>query len=351
MKTKHYFLPLRVALFATCLTFVSCNERDDLETQNTEYVNVTINLNTPRTVSSAMLGTKASGDNHGNEAKDKTIDTLQIFVFNSDGQIEAYKCFSGKELSANNKYTMTVSTGLKQVYAVANSHNVTSFASVKSVEEMNALTVSLSRENALNFSMKGFDDISVESDKANEVTLEMTRFVSRVHIGTVKTAFDGAFSECSLSDVELYLTNVYSESKLSDMVGKSGTVINADTLVVNDFEGYAMDGIVYEQLSDITSEGVEYDKYLYCYSNPGTAKSTRLIIRALLDSVEYFYPISISDGIQTKSLAPNTAIDISSVTIKRPGSKSPSEDVSYEDIEFTITVNDWTKLPVQNIEF
>lgn len=346
---KISFLIAAGLIMAASTVLSSCDrEKENIRPQMNESAKMTVKVNTPRTVSYAMLS-KASGEHHGQE--DSTITNLQLFVFNADNQVESYTKLLSDDLGDDNKYELEVSTGAKTIWAVANSHKVDALASVKTLDELLAICVDLSKENILDFSMVGTSEITVTKSAENNVSLDLTRFVARIHLGTVKTQMTGGYANASLTDVQAYLINAYDEALIGNKKGKSGSIANMDTLVRSDFASYQMENMLYEEPGNITPSGNACDKYFYCYGNPGTAKATKLVIRGLLGGVEYFYPIKISDSTNTDALTANNSINIKNVTIKRPGSKRPSDDVSYDAIDFTISVNDWVELDERDVVF
>ena len=104
------------ALFPSFFGFVSCSKTEDGTGNGNESVlHVSI-----------LPQTKASGAGHGVQSDDNLVKTLEIFIFRAEGNdagaLDTYKKFAEEDLTSLSDLPVNTTTGLKHIYAVANSH-------------------------------------------------------------------------------------------------------------------------------------------------------------------------------------------------------------------------------------
>lgn len=286
--------------------------------------------------------TKAKGSGHGDAAKDKKVNTLQLYSFNSDGSLDNYHSMSGQEVA--DSYTMEVTAGQKEVWAVANSHDVASFAAVKSLDQLKSLTFSLAKEDTTNFSMVDSAKASVSKGATAQVTVNMRRTVARVLLESIKTDFATGYKDVELKNVKAYLLNVNSTAAVGDSKGKDPMVNKAENKPA-DYASYVMPEMLCHNVEgNIGKTGKEINQYFYCYSNDNSSAVTKLIIQADLNEKTYYYPIVITDNASAEvpsGVKANTAYKVCNVVITRPGATTPDGKIEYGSIKFTIDVDDW----------
>lgn len=350
---KRHPLFFALATAAVAVPFISsCSKSVDPLTPDNRVATLEVKLQDLKTSSHAMFATKASGSNHGNNDADKAKNTLQLYVFNENNQLENYRCLTGNDITDDAKLTFEVVEGTKSVWAVANSHSVSEFSEIKTVDGLGALTAKLNKENAGDFTMVGKN--SVEAAVAatpSEVTVDLKRLVARVHVGTIKTDMSGGYADDSLTNAKIYLINAYNEGQLSTMSGKAGCVINKEKFQASDTVGFAMKDIVYSDIPNIKKVAQDIDQYFYAYGNSGSEGKTKLVIEGKLGAKTYYYPICITDKDGADLLSANTALNITDITITRPGSENPDVDVEYGAVKFIVNVVDWAKRDSSNVIF
>lgn len=336
-----------IALCAALCILPSCQkEMPDVEKK--AVINITF---APE--GSASQITKAQGADHAVDDYDKQVRTLQLYAFNSNGKLDAYELKSGTplELKSGSTYVsfdITVSTGQKYLYVVANSHNIEAFAAIKSKSELEALVSDLKRENVKDFCMVGNTSATVNGDMT--LNIPIRRLISRIDLMSVKAAFRGGYSGMSLTDVSAYLINVTPHAVIGTSAG-SGTKINANAYVAADCTGFEMENMLHASLPDLSATPTAAANYFYCYANNDASAKTMLVVEGVLDGSRVYYPIIIADdpSSATYSLSANNTYIINSLVITRPGSDNPYTPVEKGSVSITIQVLDWTSRQINTI--
>ncbi len=298
--------------------------------------------------------TKAYGIEHGVQADDNTIQTLEIFVFRinegnpDNGALDVYKKFSSEELKRLSDLQVYTTLGKKMIYIVANSHRE-NWAGINNRVLFEQQMAYLKDENVKNFTMTG--SAQVEMTTFSTVPITIKRMVARIKLLSVRTAFAGSvYQGIPLTDVKAYLINVQGAKYIYNNTGNDISILNNGEYVESDVLSCAMDGIISDNLTDsINDEGYNVSHYFYCYENEYTEeengkKFTKLVIEGKLNGTTYYYPIPI------KGIIRNHCYTIS-VTISKPGSVNPQIDVEKGILGSPITVTDWVDYVNNNITF
>lgn len=304
---------------------------------------------------------KAQGAGHGKQTDDNNIGTLDVFVFSADGKLDAYKRFDNITGSATG-LRLTAKTGAKRIYVVANPH-VSSWSGATTLTEFGKRSANLKSEELKSFTMTGSADVTLSA--STDVTINVTRLISRIKLSGIRCAFEGTpYAGKKLSNVKIFLTNA-SGSKYYMTGGDPGTpvVLNKNALVVADTSGFGIKAAIAETLTGTIGESADRNpSYFYCYENLAASESasvkfTRLVIQGDLDGATYYYPIPVNrenygyvaaNG--HKGVKRNTSYTYS-VVINRPGSSSPSEDITSGTIGLTVNVEDWTSVADTEVNF
>ena len=287
--------------------------------------------------------TRATGVNPADE---KRITGIQVFVFGEDGVLEAYQS------SQNTSLQIRCTTGPKKLFVFANA------PSLSDVNDQNALqqkTSLLSDNYPGSFVMtSGQKNIELSAGSSNDLSVVVEKIAARVEIAKITNAMSSVQHQRKVFKVlAAYLTNVASNASYdlkmapTDYYNKMG------------YQSSAVDALVYDNFSggiQVTPEApINAVHYLYAYPNPSTdnqshgapwsARCTKLVIKASLDDVVYYYPIVISGP-----MLGNHSYKIDEIKITRPGSKDEDTPVSFADCSFTMTVSDWTQQSLGTVE-
>ena len=336
MKLQNLSLVLGLcAVMASCSAdYVSSPEN----IQDTNLVGAVLNLS----VTDSYF-TKAASVNPADEKK---ISGVQAFVFAEDGTLEAY------QNSQNTSLQIRCTTGPKKLFVLANA------PSLSDVNDLNALTkkTSLLSDNYLgSFVMtSGQKDVNLSSGSGNNVNVVVERIASRVEIAKITNAMSSVQHQAKqFKVIAAYLTNVAANASYG--------LDSAPTEYYNKlgYQSSAVDALVYDNFSGGTQlnhgASINVPHYLYAYPNPSlddtthggnwSPRCTKLVIKASLDNVVYYYPIVIA-----APMAGNHSYKIDEIKITRPGSKDEDTPVSFAECSFTITVGDWSSQSLGTVE-
>lgn len=339
---------------------VSCEK--DNTTQPLQESKLLINI-----VPESGADTKATGAGHGVQAEDNTVQLLELFVFRAEGadagMLDAYKAYSGNELSSLSNLEIKTTTGKKHIYAVANSHKDDNWKGVKTLADFKAQIASLQLEQAKNFTMVG--NVDAQLQVTSSVTFSISRLVSRIQLASVKTDFAGTpWEGSSLQNVKVYIINAAGDKLYHNGADQpSPTILNAKKLVDADVNASTMTGMLKDDIQpNISDAGYNTLHSFYCYENmidaeTDTKKFTRMIIQADLNGTTYYYPISINregfgydSSVGHMGVKRNTSYAIN-VTILRPGSLDPDKPVEHSTLKTTLNVVNWATAPTVNVIF
>lgn len=310
-----------------------------------------------------LAESKASGAGHGIQAEDNYINTLEVFIFHTEGskagKLDSYKKFTASDGISNLKIKAT--TGKKKIYVVANSHRET-WPGINTLSGFQQERALLQEDNIKDYIMTGEADITLQV--ATSVTLAVSRLVARVCLAGIKSAFRGTpYEGCQLSNVKAYLINAHGVKHIYDGNFSVPVILNHRALLEEDINSCAMGGMLYEAVPvQIDDTGYTVPHYFYTYENTletetGRDRFTRLVIQADLNGHTYYYPVNINQpgyghaaSNNHRGIKRNTSYQIN-VTILRPGSTDPDKPIEYGTLSVNLNVLDWNTLPVANPEF
>lgn len=292
--------------------------------------------------------------------RDNAINRLDVFVFDNSSpssaayqKLDTYKRFEGGDLA---DIELTTTTGRKTICIIANSHQA-AYPSIVDMESFRSLVTRLVNEQFGDFTMYGETDVEVGLNTTVSVLLQ--RFVSKVVVTSVKTAFSGPYTDMSMTECKLYLINVHGDKFVYDGSRTSvPVVLNEGALVSEDVNGTMEAGLIMDSISEpIGKSGHTVTHYLYCYANEtdDISKSTKLVLQANIDGVTYYYPIPVnqvgygySQANKHYGISRNTVYSFG-ITVTRPGSIEPNEPVVPGTVIInSLDVKNWNIMPEFN---
>ena len=336
-----------LAMFAAVM-LCSCSKENPVEAveplqESVVYINLKNNLIS-----------KATGADHGVQEDDNTINTLEIFIFRvnegmaDNGVLDGYRKFTAQELGDLTSLEVQTTTGKKMIYAVANAHRA-NWQGVNTRELFEQQTALLANDNLKDFIMVGGKE--AELGLASTVAFTIQRIVARVQVVSLKTAFAGGpYEGMTLKGVKAYITNVQGEKYIFNGEGNNLTVLNSKKYVESDAAGFAMSGMLYDNIGiDLSDSGYTTAHSFYCFPNniaqEGDGKKfTRVVIEGQLNGITYYYPVAVPE------LERNNCYSLD-ITIKRPGSLDPDSDVEKGTLLATVSVLDWDIADDNIVEF
>lgn len=309
------------------------------------------------------------------DANERRVERWALYLFDGNGNHITHGVFTRASETENPYITLSVNPGTYRACAVVNYPTAKPGQFSPTAMTLSALrgVGSFLQNNAYNrLLMYGETQVELTSGSALMKTIPVSRLVSRVGIGSVTVDMTNPVLAAQQFTIRrLFLTNVHESSTYgadiaaSDMnwqrtrwyntVGyhTSGSgYMGTNAWVTGTDSG--LDALTSESLTLPMSDGatVQLNRYFYCYPNPTTeaqdiyrndawanwrTRRTRLVIEATLGSQTYYYPISISE------MARNMSYFAGAVTIRRPGSLDPEQEIDGTvDVTFAVDPGDWT---------
>jgi hypothetical protein len=340
---KNCFLKMLSAVVG--LFAVACVNEDveQVAGQQKRCGHVNINVLDADLVSKAASSTTA-------QEYEKVVRNVQVLVFD-ENDLLIYYHDAGTSVS---NITLYVAEGRKDVWAVVNG------PSLKSVSKKNQLTeyaVGLDAYNDLTgskgFLMTGHAEVSVSALTPVTANIVAERLVSRVCLAKVTNGLPTAYPSLTVESV--YLSNVVGNQNLSGTA--AATVWYNKMGTSNGTQSKIIDGVTnMAELPSYTFEGTDkslangqvfapgyrfygfpnlVSKDVDGWSDPFTARMSRLVVTARIDGTLYYYPVILDQKMER-----NKTYDID-LTIAGLGSTSPYEEIVKGSIYTNITVKNW----------
>lgn len=304
-------------------------------------------------------GTKALTAYTTEQTYEKQVNSVQLFIFGSDGKINVYKNL-GTSLSAS---SISTSVGSKTVYAVVNGPDLSSVATLSALQ---AKAVDLSTNSTTassGFLMAGKNTVTISAGSSATCNITVSRLAARVALAEVTNKLPASYGALTIKSV--FLANVVgnqniagtaSPSKWYNQEGRKDESPLVQTHII-DGSTYTAScpTLTYKSLSQAISNGGTYTPatphLFYCYGNTSTvepngfsasfsAQRTVLVVAATVaseGSKVYYYPVVLNKN----SLKANSAYTVY-LTISSLGSTDPNDPVDKEGLTATITTATWT---------
>ena len=341
----------RILLFAACACFcmTACQTSMDSASES-ETGSLLVSLTT-----AGSPAVKSVTDVVGKESYLKDV---QVFIFKTDGSL--YQ----REVFPENTAVQAISgvkSGYYKLAAVANAPALTSIQTQSELEQQ-AIALSLN-DPQVGFLMYGATEntvmVSGSNDAPASVTIDLTRYVSRVRLTSVQNNLP---SDCGSLKVEgVFLENgmgswtLLASAAPTAYVNYAGRKTGKNTSTRDvDFITIAADAesaaLTFQEIDKNVSRSETAESFnlpLYTFPNPlamsddhfgATAESScaRLVLRASYGSPaeSWYYPVTIP------SMERNTSYDVSFV-ISGPGSKDPNQQVSNGNLSVEVRVIAW----------
>ena len=292
----------------------------------------------------------------GNEA---VISDIQVLLFDGSDNLYKYYSFDAGEVSAQSATISNILNGGYTAYVVANGPDLREYTTKSAFL---AADIDLDEFNspASDFVMEGSDDVTVSGTGTTDLSVDISRYVSRVVLKKVTNGLPSAYGALTVERV--FLSNVVRVQEISGEMDPGSTPGNwynkegrKDEATRN--AGHIIDGANYtasaavmtfaEMAQNIPAGGNwSGSKYFYAYPNSATAmpdgfkepfaaQRSVLVIVGTFGGRTYYYPVVLRNG-----LVRNTSYEVEA-TITGAGSDDPNNPVTTGSISVTITVNDW----------
>lgn len=311
---------------------ISCNKSEVASENITDGKTAEISV---RVSSSAFTGKAVLSED--NERK---INNVQVFVFRTNGALDAY---TSSDTKSGIKLSCT--TGSKIVKAVVNAPDL---SSISKMEDLQNSITSLTDNSLTNFVMTGSEDLDVKTDQS--LTINVSRITARLAIEKVSVNFTSqAYRNMDMKIHRIYAVNVAGNTSY-DLSAAPTVWHNQKALHTSNLDAMLIDDVADVKVTE--EQPYTTGSYFYVYPNKvseepqdeaASARPTRIVVETILGETTYYYPITIGN------IAANTKYTISNLTITRPGSLDPDIPVTSKECSFTISVNNWNEGPTENV--
>lgn len=331
-----------IAAIAFAAVLSSCSKDISPVPQTPSPVSLKVDIGLPGTKAKLAAGSTA----------DLTANTVQVFVFNSDGTLDT----SSGMTAYGEEINLSVIPGNKSVWALVNAPEATGIETETGL----AAKRSLLGDNNLN-SLVMSGSTTVEISGSTSVTVLVKHIAAKVVLDKVTRAFTNPYySGIPLTIKRIYMSNVAADANYA--CNGQPTLWNIKMGVLdNPLQNAAL--LLDDGMSVSLAEGTSYDTAhtFYVYPNPTTEdtvdldewapRMTRLVLECDYNGRTCYYPITVpgsaymAAGGSSPTIDRNKVYHISGLTLKRPGSVSPEQpgpEVSSEvDCTFNVTVSEW----------
>ena len=315
-------------LLIAAITMASCTKQEVYERETTSVI--TIYLNSHAITKAAIVNDPKLVEN--------TINSVTVVVAKADGTIKTLKEFTSPSKSVSMRVANLSTTD--KVVCIANAKSGT-FASVKTLDELNAKEVSL--DDALttngvdiiasNLIMYGSGAIICSGDTYTS-SVDLYHLNSKVSLNSLNIQIPNGGT---FKPKEIFLINVPSSFKFSyDSPYASYAYLHGslNSQIPNESQK------LYLGYGNINST---VNKIFYYASPNNSTKYTKLVIfgsydadgNGPLQAKDTYYPIIVD-----KNMLPNKNYMLN-VTIKGIGVDSPTDDLNYSNLTVTLNINNF----------
>jgi len=282
-----------------------------------------------------------------------TTDTADVFIFREDETLETYQRLTISDGSV----TIFSTNGEKTLAAVLNYPGGRyEWVGVNNKRNILMMTADIRRDNPQKPVMSTLCNLDPGLDR--NLILISEPMLSEIKISSIRCDFkDKKYSNCKLTDVKIYLTNVNSNCELFKEQGFNPTdIINSCRLCITDLEAMEHPGIIFREIEEaIGNEPLKSGISLWCYPNDiitenGGSRFTRLVIEGKIGSVTWFYPININRDGTGQGIGRHCCYSYD-ITIHGTGVSDPEIPASSEMVSFDCTEMPWDERDEQVMHF
>lgn len=338
-----------ILLSAAVLLAAGCSRLPAADPTGTES-ELTVNLcGLPDT--KATVGTDA----------ENAVNNLSLYVFDADGMLDIAHACTSDEI-ARKTAKITVKTGVKTVYAIANmNESLAAQANAKYLlSELEAVTYSLSDNLPAGLVMRGnMASVAVSAASGGSASVDLVRGVARVSLGSVKNNLPAPYGTVKV--LHAFLCNVVGNQNLkgnaspdlASYVNRDATRGHVRTQVIGTGSNTAeCPDLTFCTLGDDIASGATKtygNRFFYAFPNalttpnngftdPFTPTATVLMTVVRIKDRNYYYPVALKGG-----LAANTEYKVD-LTLSGLGNKedNPFGKIEKGDLTATVQVLAWT---------
>ena len=280
--------------------------------------------------------------------------TLDILTFENDifKRLDSYKRIE----RFNGMTAVAESTGGEKIFFFCLNGQRTRYewADIQSYNSLQKIRCDLEKEGHTKHTMTG--ECCTEAGGSDGTSVEFTPLISMIRLESISCDFSGtAYADKKINNIKVYLTNVNATYPLvCNEAQHAERIINAGMLNESDLKRFNNPDIICRTIdTDINNTTVAPDIDLLCYPNvctedtPGTPY-TRLVIEGKIDSIKYYWPITIN--IEGKGVTRNTLYSYD-IRIRRKGTSDPELTIDPTDIDIKLNIRSWKEKTAYDVTF
>ncbi len=330
-----------IFVFALLILAAACTKEGESR-QETAVADIAISINAGDGISGKALYVDM-------EACEAQVNDVQIFVFDQNGMLNAYK--SAKSLEG---LSVTTTYGLKEVWAVVNGPDL---RSVTTLDGLKTSTVDLSANDTAQgrgFVMSGSAEVNVGKG-IKPVEIDVYRLTARVAVGSISNLLPPAYTSVIIKSIVLANVvgnqNIAGTEEIRTWFNKAGRMDGGDEDSIIDgveFTASCPSLTFHKPEESIPNRGKSEKKYcFYSYPNttdldaagwtvPFTARKTRVIVTAEIGGEKYYYPVALGLLERNKAYTVN-------LTITSLGAKDPESKLDKDAFSAIVDVQPWDR--------
>lgn len=292
---------------------------------------------------------------------ENTLNNLFLYIFDADGMLDVAHTCSATELN-NKTAKITVKTGTKTVYALANLNSTVAARAnaIYRLQDLEAVSYTLADNGTSSLVMRGSKgSVGVTASGGGSATVDLVRGVARVSLTGVKNSLPAAYG--SIVVQRAFLCNVVGNQNVkgtaaadpAQYLNRDATRGHVRTQVIGTLSNAAeCAALTFCTLGDTVAGGVrkEYSgKFFYAFPNalttpnngftdPFTPTATVLMTVVRIKDRDYYYPVPLKGG-----LAENTEYKVDLTILGLGNTESnPFAKIEKGDLNATVQVMPWT---------
>lgn len=351
---NHSSIMKRTILFFTMAVWalMSCSKETRLAQENVDKQTcaLTVSIHQDR-----QPGTRADEVYSKELGYETAINSLQLLIFDNDSLLRHY-CTVEKSDDGYKK-TVSVTTGKKRVWAVANCSDL---SGIKTEKELMGFVVKL-EDNSVDatkgFVMAGCQPVEIKGSAAS-ATVSMSRMVGRIALCSITNSLPKAYGAITVNRV--FISNVVGNQNLQGdakptlWYNKEGRMdespMNPEHIIDGSTCKASCESLTFKEVNSSLATGGTYKPEDSCvfygmpnsatdtptgFMSPFTPQNTVLVVVTTINSKTYYYPVAIKSGI-----ARNCSYSVY-LSIIDLGSDDPNKPLQKESLSVTVEVNKW----------
>ena len=292
----------------------------------------------------------------GASSAEMKVNSLTLYVFDANGMLDLSHTCTDAELSAR-QAVLSVKTGVKQVYALANFQGAPLAAAnaCATVTELEQVALALGDNRPDGLLMTASASVTVSSGGAS-TTLELTRPVARVALGSVTNSLPAPYGTVRV--LRAFLCNVVGNQNVAGSAdptvwyNRNATSDNVAGHVIGK-SGYSAQeaDLTYLTMDQDVSRGSTHSftqKYCYAFpnalTNPNnghsasfTPTATVLMVVVQVKGVPYYYPVALTRTLERNK---DYKVDLTLIGLGNPEDR-PFDRIERAYLTAQVRVADW----------